>query len=30
VCAGVAGDPLFVDFFQRADLLVGVGFDPVT
>ena len=29
VCAGVAGDPLFVDFFQRADLLVGVGFDPV-
>ena len=29
VCAGVAADPLFVEFFERADLLVGVGFDPV-
>lgn len=29
VCAGVAGDPLIVDFLGRADLLVGVGFDPV-
>jgi acetolactate synthase-1/2/3 large subunit len=29
VCAGVAGDPLIVDFLGRADLLVGVGFEPV-
>lgn len=29
VAAGVAGDPLIVDFFRRADLLVGIGFDPV-
>jgi acetolactate synthase-1/2/3 large subunit len=29
VCAGVAGDGVIVDFFRRADLLVGVGFDPV-
>lgn len=29
VCAGVACDRLFVDFFQRADLLIGIGFDPV-
>ena len=29
VCAGVAADPLFVDFFMEADLLIGVGFDPV-
>jgi acetolactate synthase I/II/III large subunit len=29
VCAGVAADPLFVDFFGRADLLLGIGFDPV-
>jgi acetolactate synthase-1/2/3 large subunit len=29
VCAGVAADNLVVDFFAGADLLVGVGFDPV-
>jgi acetolactate synthase-1/2/3 large subunit len=29
VCAGVAGDPVIVDFLESADLLVGVGFDPV-
>ena len=29
VCAGVAGDPAIVEFFARADLLVGLGFDPV-
>ncbi|KPJ83437.1 MAG: hypothetical protein AMS18_17405 [Gemmatimonas sp. SG8_17] len=29
VCAGVAADNLVVDFMGRADLLVGVGFDPV-
>jgi acetolactate synthase I/II/III large subunit len=29
VCAGVAGDSLVVDFFSRADLLIGLGFDPV-
>ncbi len=29
VCAGVAADGLFVDFFSRSDLLVGLGFDPV-
>jgi acetolactate synthase-1/2/3 large subunit len=29
VCAGVSGDDVIVDFFQRADLLVGVGFEPV-
>src|SRR5262245_29982663 len=29
VCAGVAGDALVVELFERADLLVGVGFDPV-
>jgi acetolactate synthase-1/2/3 large subunit len=29
VCAGVGADNLVVDFFSRADLLVGVGFDPV-
>ena len=29
VCAGVAADNLIVDFLARADLLVGVGFDPV-
>jgi len=29
VCAGVAGDGLIVELFERADLLVGVGFDPV-
>ena len=29
VCAGVAGDSVLVDFLERADLLVGVGFEPV-
>ncbi|MFO7695444.1 MAG: thiamine pyrophosphate-dependent enzyme [Vicinamibacterales bacterium] len=29
VCAGVSADPVIVDFFGRADLLVGIGFDPV-
>jgi acetolactate synthase I/II/III large subunit len=29
VCAGVAGDGVIVDFFSRADLLIGLGFDPV-
>jgi len=29
VCAGVAADGLIVDFFCRADLLVGLGFEPV-
>ena len=29
VCAGVAGDSAIVDFFSRADLLIGIGFDPV-
>ncbi len=29
VCAGVAGDAVIVDFFGRADLVVGIGFDPV-
>jgi len=29
VCAGVAGDAVVLDFFARADLLVGLGFDPV-
>ncbi len=29
VCAGVAADNLVVDFMGSADLLVGVGFDPV-
>ena len=29
VCAGVAGDGVIVDFFGRADLIVGVGFEPV-
>jgi acetolactate synthase-1/2/3 large subunit len=29
VCAGVGADNLVVDFFGRADLLFGVGFDPV-
>ena len=29
VCAGVAGDRVVVDWLGRADLLVGVGFDPV-
>jgi acetolactate synthase-1/2/3 large subunit len=29
VCAGVAGDGVIVDLFSRADLIVGVGFEPV-
>jgi acetolactate synthase I/II/III large subunit len=29
VCAGVAGDSVIVDFLSGADLLVGVGFEPV-
>jgi acetolactate synthase-1/2/3 large subunit len=29
VCAGVAGDAVIVDFFSRADLLIGIGFEPV-
>ena len=29
VCAGVAGDAVIVDLFQRADLLLGIGFEPV-
>ena len=29
VCAGVAGDAVVLEFFQKADLLVGLGFDPV-
>ena len=29
VCAGLAADSVIVDFFGKADLLVGVGFDPV-
>ncbi len=29
VCAGVAADHVIVDFFRKADLLVGLGYDPV-
>jgi acetolactate synthase-1/2/3 large subunit len=29
VCGGVAGDHAILDFFNRADLLIGVGYDPV-
>ena len=29
VCAGVAGDALIVEFLESADLLVGIGFEPV-
>lgn len=29
VCAGVAGDAVILEELGRADLLVGVGFDPV-
>ncbi|UCC82835.1 MAG: thiamine pyrophosphate-binding protein [Gemmatimonadota bacterium] len=29
VCAGVAADKVIVELFGRADLLIGVGFDPV-
>ena len=28
-CAGVAGDSVIVEFLESADLLVGVGFEPV-
>ena len=29
VCAGVSGDAVVLDLFSRADLLVGIGFEPV-
>jgi len=29
VCAGVAADAVIVEFLASADLLIGVGFDPV-
>jgi acetolactate synthase-1/2/3 large subunit len=29
VCAGVAGDGVIVDLFGRADVILGLGFDPV-
>lgn len=29
VCGGVAGDAAILEFFNRADVLVGVGYDPV-
>ena len=29
VCAGVSGDAVVLDFFSKADLLIGVGFEPV-
>lgn len=29
VCAGVSADSVVVEFFKRADLLVGLGFEPV-
>jgi acetolactate synthase-1/2/3 large subunit len=29
VCAGVAGDAVIVEFLENADLLLGVGFEPV-
>jgi acetolactate synthase-1/2/3 large subunit len=29
VCGGLAADSLVLDFFARADLLIGVGFEPV-
>jgi acetolactate synthase I/II/III large subunit len=29
VCAGVSGDAEILDFLERADLLVGIGFEPV-
>jgi acetolactate synthase-1/2/3 large subunit len=29
VCAGVAADHVILEFFGRADLLLGVGYDPV-
>jgi acetolactate synthase-1/2/3 large subunit len=29
VCAGVAADKVVLEFLERSDLLVGLGFDPV-
>src|SRR6185369_11525307 len=29
VCSGLAADAVIVDHFARANLLIGVGFDPV-
>jgi acetolactate synthase-1/2/3 large subunit len=29
VCAGVAADHVIIDFFRQADLLVGIGYDPM-
>jgi acetolactate synthase-1/2/3 large subunit len=29
ICGGLAADAVVVDFLRRADLLVGVGFEPV-
>ncbi|MEZ5288126.1 MAG: thiamine pyrophosphate-binding protein [Vicinamibacterales bacterium] len=29
VCAGVAGDSVVMDLFRSADLLLGIGFEPV-
>ena len=29
VCGGLAADAVILEFFGRADLIVGVGFDPV-
>jgi acetolactate synthase-1/2/3 large subunit len=29
VCAGVAGDAIIVEFLERSDLLIGIGFEPV-
>jgi acetolactate synthase I/II/III large subunit len=29
VCGGLAADAVVLQFFSRADLLIGVGFDPV-
>ena len=29
VCGGLAADAVVLDFFGKADLLIGVGFDPV-
>jgi acetolactate synthase-1/2/3 large subunit len=29
VCAGVSGDAVVLDLFRRADLLIGIGFEPV-
>src|SRR5262249_46678436 len=29
VCAGVSGDEIVLELFREADLLVGIGFEPV-